>query len=245
MQEMIMQETPQMPNELSTEQWAQLLSLLSLDGSLPLYEAMGVPVDDKQGFQKTLREAILDARRLYDASPGQIPSVAAMLFDRLGSIAAAGFAHWAQNAFLGYHADQPDWSAWDIVFSHWAYSRCKDLDFLRQQTQDSFIASYTQKAVTDDVKQRGEELLYSPLSEWDLEMFARRGYGVAWECSPYSTVEAIIRIERLKKFAGQVWQNLSLDERGEVQKRAQALIDELKVWMPGPLPSLEQLLGKV
>jgi hypothetical protein len=237
-----MKEISQMSNELNTEQWSQLMSLLSLDGVLPLYEAMGVPVDHKEAFQKALREVILKARQLYEASPDHLPSVATMLFDRLGTVAAGHFAHWAQSIFLGYHADQPDWSAWDIVFSQWAYSRRQDLDFLPQQKQNEFIAGYRQDAVTEDVKKKGEELLNSPLSDWDLEMFSRRGYSISWEASPYSTAEVIIRIERLKKFARKMWQNLSPSEKKEFQERGQTLINALKVWMPGPLPSLEHLL---
>ena len=234
-----------MSNDLTAEQWTQLLSLLSLDGALPLYEAMGVPVAEKGAFQKTLREVILEARRLYEASPDHVPPVAVMLFDRLGSSAAGPFATWAQGAFLGYHADQPEWSAWDIVFSHWAYSRCQDLDFLPQQKRDAFITGYREKAATDDVKQKGEEIFEKQLSAWDLEMFARQGYGSTWESSPYSTAEAIVRIGRLKKFANEVWKSLPPSEREELQQRAQALIDQLKVWMPGPLPRLDVLLREL
>lgn len=233
-----------MSDKFTNEQWTQFLSMLSLDGVQPLYEAMGVPVADKAVFQKTLREVIHQARRVYEASPDNVPSVATMLFDRLGSAAARQFATWANGAFLGYHADQPEWSAWDIIFSHWAYSRRHDLDFLPPQKRDSFISGYRQKAVTNDLKQKGEEALNSPLSDWDLEMFARRGYGRSWESSPYSTAEAIARIERLKKFAHEVWENLSPGERVELQKRGQELINILKVWMPGPLPSLDALLRK-
>ena len=229
--------------DLTAEQWTQLLSLLSLDGALALYEDMGVPVDDKEAFQRTLREVILEARQRYEANPDSVPSVVAMLGARMGSTAAAPFLSWAHGVFLGYHADQPDWSAWDIVFSQWAYSRSKELEFLPKQKQDLFIKSYRETALTDDIKRKGEEALRKPLSGWDMEMFARQGYGVAWESSPYSTAEAIVRIERLKRFAAKLWSVLTADEREEVQVRAQALIDQLRVWMPGPLPRMDALSG--
>lgn len=231
-----------MSSDLTAEQWTQLLSLLSLDGALALYEDMGVPVVDKEAFQRTLREVILEARNQYEANPDSVPSVVAMLCARLGGPAASQFIAWAKGLFLGYHADQPDWSAWDIVFSQWAYSRSKELDFLSKQKQDLFIARYREKATADDIKRKGEESLRKPLSAWDMEMFARQGYGVAWESSPYSTAEAIVRIERLKRFAAESWSTLTPDEREELQVRAQALLDNLKVWMPGPLPRLDALL---
>jgi hypothetical protein len=203
---------------------------------------MGVPIGDKRAFQTTLREVILEARRLYEASPDHLPAVAATLLRRLGMATARPFVSWARGAFLGYHADQPEWSAWDIVFSHWAYSRSGDLDFLPAQQRDAFITGYREKAATDDVKQKGEELLEKQLSAWDLETFARQGYGSTWESSPYSTAEAIIRIERLKKFVNEVWNSLTPTDREELQRRAQELINQLKVWMPGALPRLDVLL---
>jgi hypothetical protein len=234
-----------MSPDLTAEQWTQLLSLLSLDGALPLYEDMGVPVAEKDAFQKTLRVVIIEARRLYETNPNRVPSVAAMMSARLGSAAAEPFTVWARGIFLGYHADQPEWSAWDIVFSQWAYSRRKELDFLPQQKRDWLITSYREKANTDDIKQKGEEILKKPLSDWDLEMFARQGYGIAWESSPYSTAEAIVRIERLKRLVAELWPILTPDEREEVQNRGQALINLLRVWMPGPLPRLDVLLREL
>lgn len=241
----MMQHAKLMSHELTPEQWNQLLSLLSLDGALPLYEAMGVPVADKDSFQKILRDVIIDARRRFEVHPEQVPPVASMLFHRLGSTAAEPFAAWARGAFLGYHADQPDWSAWDIVMSHWAYSRSQDLDFLPEQKRESFVSGYREKAESGDVKRKGLEMLNKALSDWDLDMFARRRYGISWESSPYSTAEAIARIERLKRFAREVWQGLSPSEKEEFQQRAQALIDELEVWMPGLLPGLDTLLKEL
>jgi hypothetical protein len=231
-----------MPIDLTSEQWAQLLSMLSLDGALSLYDVMGVPVDDKGAFHEALREVINEARSVMKASPNYVPSPASMLLDRLDRTTRERFLAWARGVFLGYHADQPQWSAWDIVFSHWAYSRARDLDFLPEAKREFFLAGYREKVETDDVKRKAKELLNKPMSDWDLEIYARHGYGIAWESTPFSLAEAITRIERLKGFAAQFWKRLDASERGESQRRAQALIDELKVWMPGPLPKLEDLL---
>lgn len=228
--------------ELTAEQWTELLSLLSLDGAMPLYEAMRVPVANKGTFQTTLRMVILEARQLYETSPGSIPPVGTMLCERLTKEEARRFGYWTQCIFLGYHADQPDWSAWDIVLSQWAFSRRRELDFLPQQKRESLIAGYQQKVVTDDIRQKSEEILRQPLSDWDLEIFARRGYGISWESSPYSTAEAIVRIERLKQHVAVVWSELESTEKKQLHEKAQTLINDLGVWMPGPLPYLDLLL---
>jgi hypothetical protein len=231
-----------MSRELTAEQWAELLGLLSMDAILPLYDLMGVPVADPAGFQKTLRDVVREARRRYEADPDAVPPVAAMLLDRLDPADAERFAAWAGGVYLGYHADQPDWSAWDIVFSQWAYSRRRDLDFLPAEKRGLVIDGYRRMVDTGDVKARCREVMAQPLSDWDLEVFSRRGYGVAPHSGPCSTVEAIARIERLKKYCAEVWQALTPAEREQLGRRAQTLLDQMRVWMPGPLPPLGDLL---
>jgi hypothetical protein len=231
-----------MSNELTPEQWSELLSLLSLDCIVPFFGVMAIPIDDEDLFRRNIREVIVTARQMYESRPDQIPPLPRMLFDRLGVTAAERFDRWARNVFLGYHADQPDWSAWDIVFSHWAYGRRRDLDFLPPEKREALVSEYCRNVDTDDVKRTAEALASKPLSDWDIEMFARRNYGASWESSPFSIVEAITRIERLKRFARNIWLNLNDDEREKMQKNAQELVDTLGVWMPGQLPALGRLL---
>jgi hypothetical protein len=231
-----------MAKELTAEQWNQLLSVLSLDCAGPFYGAMGVPVKSADRFREVLREVILEARRRYETDPKQVPDVAGMLLNRLDRPSAEQFERWARGAFLGYHADQPDWSAWDIVFSRWAYSRRKDLVFLPEEKRESLVSEYRLKVTTDDIEQLANEALEGPLSDWDLEMYARRNWGASWESSPFSVIESIVRIERLTRYARAFWASLDEREREATQVAAEKLIEELSVWMPGALPSLDGLL---
>lgn len=234
---------PAAAGDLTPDEWAQLLAVLSLDAAPEFYGAMGVPARDPVAFQRALRAAILEARGRHDAEPDRIPPVAAMLADRLPEPDAEAFLRWARRAFLGYHADQPEWSAWDIVFSHWAYSRRGDLDFLPPVTRDALVDAYRNTAATDDVRERGERAAERPLSDWDVEIYARRGYGAEWESGPYSTIEAVCRIKRLKQFVAAMWPRLTPREHAQLHDRADALIAELGVWLPGPLPRLDTLLA--
>jgi len=232
-----------MAKEVSAEQWNQLLSVLSMDKSRGFYAAMGAPVENVERFQATLREVILDGRQRYEANPERVPDIAGLLVQRLDGETAKRFAEWARGAFLGYHADQPDWSAWDIVFSQWAYSRRKDLAFLPEEKRALFVSDYRREATTEDVREAAREVAEKPLSDWDLEMYARRNWGASWESSPFSIMESIARIERLKRFARAFWVGLDERERVAMQQAAEKLADELGVWMPGPLPTLDELLG--
>lgn len=234
---------PAAPGDLTPDEWAQLLAVLSLGAAPEFYGLMGVPTRDPATFQRALRATILDARGRQDAEPDHIPPVAEMFADRLQTSDAEAFLRWARGVFLGYHADQPEWSAWDIVFSQWAYSRRGDLGFLPTTTRDALVVAYREIAETDDVRERCERAAERPLSDWDVEVYARRGYGAEWESGPYSTIEAVCRIERLKQFVSVVWPELTPQERAQLHDRAEALLAELGVWMPGPLPQLDTLLG--
>jgi hypothetical protein len=232
-----------MAKDLSTEQWNQLLSVLSLDNARGFYDAMGVPVENTESFQASLREAIMEGRQRYETNPRETPDVAKLLLQRLDATTAQRFVKWASGAFLGYHADQPDWSAWEIVFSRWAYSRQNDLAFLPQQKRESLVSEYRLHVTTDDIERLATEALEASLSDWDLEMYARRDWGASWESSPFSVIESIVRIERLKRFARAFRASLDEREREAMQRAAEKLVEELGVWMPGPLPTLDSLLG--
>ena len=173
--------------------------------------------------------------------PNIIPEVSKIFFDRLGATATV-FGTWAQGVFLGYHADQPGWSTWDIVFSQWAYSRIQDLYFLPQEKCGSLVRQYRTEVDTIDIRRKADIILKIPLTGWDLEMFSRQGYGIAWESGPFAIAESIIRIQRLKKFAGKWWSTLTSSERYLIEERAVMLIADLKVWLPGSLPRLSELL---
>jgi len=232
-----------MAKDLSAEQWNQLLSVLSLDNARGFYDAMGLPVENAASFQASLREAIMEGRQRYENNPQEIPDVAKLLLQRLDATTTQRFVRWASGAFLGYHADQPDWSAWDIVFSQWAYSRRKDMSFLREEKCATFVSDYRREGSDEDVKKMARELMEKPLSDWDLEMYARRDWGASWESSPFSVIESIVRIERLKRFARAFRASLDEREREAMQRAAEKLVEELGVWMPGPLPTLDSLLG--
>lgn len=231
-----------MADELTGRQWTALLSLLSLDSILPLYGEMGVPSDEAQVLQAKLRETILQVRLVVDHDPTSVATVQNTLIQMLDPATVARFLHWANEVFLGDHSEQPSWSGWDIVFSHWAYSRQEYLGFLPQVKSGAFVTGYRKMVGSEDVKEKASNLSKRPLSDWDKEMYIRHGYGAAWEDSPYSTAEWITRVERLKQFALHVWSDMEPQEREEFQRHAQMLLDDLHVWMPGPLPSLTDLL---
>ena len=232
-------------NVFSSQQWRQLLSLLSLDGVIPLYEIMGLMVRDKAIFLQVLRQTIREIRVQYEADATHVPIVAAMLIRNLereiSTETALTFIAWAKTVFLGNHSEQPTWSAWDIVFSHWAYSRQRDVAFLSADLRDYLVIGYREQVDPEDITNRIEAQKMQQLSEWDMDVFVRQGYSIEDAPNPYQTVKFITRIHRLQTFLAQFALKLSSSEKEQVERQAQSLIDELGVWMPGPIPSIDTL----
>ena len=229
----------------NSQQWRQLLSLLSLDEVVPLYEIMGLTVRDKAKFLQVLRQTIREIRVQYEADAMRVPTVAAMLIGNLeremSAETALTFIAWAKTVFLGNHSDQPTWSAWDIVFSHWAYSRQRDIAFLPEDLRDYLVTGYREQVDAEDIEKQIETQKMQRLSEWDMEVFARQGYSIEDAPNPYLTVKFITRIHRLQTFSAQFARKLSSSEKEQVNRQAQSLIDELGVWMPGPVPGIDTL----
>lgn len=223
-----------------TDAWEKLLPILSLERTLPLYGAMGVPGNDPAVLQRQIREVLRP--QTSEHGLGDKSSWLEMLRERLGTAQLTVFLQWAEGVYLGYHADQPEWSAWQIAFSQFAYSHRGKIDFLKAEKREIFLTGYRERVEIDDIKNINTTLAKLPLSAWDLDVFSAQGYGASWESGPLAVVEPLIEVERLKQFAREFWIALEPTEREELQRRAQALLQELRVWMPGPLADLGVLL---
>lgn len=222
-----------------------LLVLLSLDGVVPLYADLGLPFEDGRAFLRVLRETILENRLAWESGSGQPPALRALLLrnlqEGLGPHAARVFSRWAETLFMGDHAAQPQWSAWDIVFSNWAFGGKSEPKGLPADKREALLRSYVDKTSVDDLKAKVAELRARRLSEWDLDMYARHGYGVDEFTDPYLIIELMVKIRRLQEFWAEAGPLLSDEEMEALLSEAGELIERLGVWMPGPLQSLDEL----
>jgi hypothetical protein len=234
-------------NDLTPQQWTRLLALLSLDGVVPLYEYMGLTMENKACVLQILRDTILEGRSLYKVNPTYFPPLADMLLQNLeqelGTEVSKLFNSWFKTVFLGDHAEQPEWSAWDIIFSHWAYSRTEDIQFLSDEVRNYLTIEYGQKVDTEDLQLLIQQIKSQRLSDWDMAMFERHSYSIFDESDPYLTVEYIVKIYRLQQFIKELTLKLSSIEKEQIVQTAQKLINELDVWMPGPIPDFDTLIG--
>ncbi len=232
-------------NPYPDPQLSTLIILLSLDGVVPLYEEMGVPAEDGKAFLLVLRKTVVENRRIWATSSEQRPALRALLLrnlrDALGHDAARAFSRWAENAFVGDHAAQPQWSGWEIVFSNWAFNEQLWLKGLPDEKKEALLRSYVEKTSVEDLRAKIGGLKSRPLSEWDLDMYARHGYGVDEFADPYLIVELMVKMRRFQQFWCEAAPGLADEEKEMLLSEGQEVIDRLGVWMPGPLRSLDEL----
>src|ERR1051326_6600063 len=111
---------------LNPTRWGMIFTLLSIDIIAPLYEAMGLNLRDKDGFRQLLRHLILENRRNYEQNPEVIPPLAdrvlAEMEAKFGKEESEHFYKWATTVYNEVHADQPQWSAWELLFFRAAYN---------------------------------------------------------------------------------------------------------------------------
>ncbi len=242
-----------MGDELPQSQWGMIVTLLSMDGVLPFYEAMGLtaalevsPVDAVQ-LILPLREMILRNREEYVSDPSVTPALA----PKLQSVVAANFGDraesrvvaWAKRTFKQVHADQPEWSAWNLVFFRWVFGQRKeDLEAI-PSCRTLLKERFTALADMDELEELAESAKTSLLSDWDLEMCSLHGFDPFDDAADYfGPVLTTAEVFKTQQFFREVVPQLSEQEKSWLHSQGQLLVAEMKVWMPGPLPGLDQTM---
>lgn len=222
--------------------WTQISIVLSLDVAFEFFADFRLPARDHLDFQNRLRNAIGELRKIASEGGNDMPNIRNVMKNHMPPSDIQRLNAWGNKQFLGYHADQPAISAWDVVVSHWAYSRNREIEFLGPENHRWFCQEYKSKVLVDDIRQRSEIAAERPLSDWDLEMYSRHQFGKEWESSPFATIESMVRGNRLIQFLAQFSKRLGVDNSVQVQRSAESLLGEMRVWMPFKLPRLESLL---
>jgi hypothetical protein len=222
---------------LSPIQWGMIFILLSMDVITPFWEAMGLRLRDSKYFQNLLRSLIIENRKIYEQDPETIPPLAARVFEQLESLMGKSESEslykWATNIYNEVHADQPQWSAWEIIFFRAAYNaQIKKQLGLPEEEIDSILSKYKKDLDTADVEQKIESLKTKPLSDWDLEMYSIHQFHNDDLNNPFDLVLRFIRMNRFQNFWEGLLQNLSEDEKVILHQNGQEIIKEMGVWLP-------------
>lgn len=233
---------------LNPSQWGLIFTLLSMDIMVPLYEAMGLQLKEKEKFISLLRRLIIDNRKIYEANPSIIPPLADRVMEMLkcsfSEAEAKNLYHWAVSVFTQVHAEQPQWSAWEMLFHTWAYNTQQQAKLLELplERRNQIFSDYRDALNLKAVKQQIAELKSHQLSIWDMEIYSIHQFNNDDEIAdPFNTVTQTIEINFFQLFWKKTISQLSLSDKNCFWEHGQQLLTEREVWMPEPLKHPDDL----
>lgn len=215
------------------ERMAGVASLLSLDVTLPFYEAMGLHLADPGGFQQAIRQLIKTEARRYDEDKPFPNLLAAMRHDltqREGETQAHAFQRWFDNLYWELPYQQLQWSLWLDAF-HQGFDPAAEPDrqLLAGDQQEQAVAAFAEFMDVDELRQQSESVASQPLSDWDLESYVRRGFDPDDDMmdDPFCHVFALVEMARVQAFAHSLIPMLTAEEHEQLREQAAWLVAEL------------------
>lgn len=239
-----------MTDPLPASQWGMMACLLSMDAVRPLHKEMGLEWPDRDAFILALRQLILENRLEYQADPTHSPPLGKKLVrlvaDLFSERQSQVFLNWAQNVFKQVHADQPDWSGWHLAFFRWVFGQ-KNNDLLAISRSRGLIESrFRELADTAPLEEKIQAIKTEPLSDWDLEMCTMHGFDPSNDSADFfDAIIATFEICATQLFFGEVLPKLDERDRRWLHSEGQRLLSNMKVWMPGPLPTLDEMVRRL
>lgn len=233
-------------NRLDPTQWGLIIALLSMDVIEPFFEDMGLILRKKRNHVIVLRDLILVSRKQYEADQGVVPPIAdnvlATLRSTFGESDAQTFFVWATNIFYQVHADNPQWSAWDILMSEWIYNDSFIPQVLSEEKAQILVDRYEKIMDIADVESNIVVIKKKPLSMWDMEMYAIHGFSNDDELNdPFADVVSTVEMNRFRQFWRILCDTLTSEDKRLLHEKGQNAVDKLEIWMPGPLVDPEAL----
>jgi hypothetical protein len=226
---------------------ASIAALLSLDCVRPLMPAMGLDFVDSHALVACLRELVAAVRARAEA--GEVPEdlgrdMLALVKERLGDDAAAGLERWIRHTYWEAHEDQPHWSAWHIAFHFCAYKKGQhDALALPLDRRNDLLDDFVEMLDVGELGAQLESLCDGAASDWDVEVFVRRGWDPADEHDvPRGLVREIARMHRFQLFAAKVVSQLGASQLAATRDAAQRIVERRGVWLPEPLEGLGELV---
>lgn len=230
---------------MSTASIRQCLILLALDSMEPFLK--------EAGFTRHLADARAAVRRHFPAErrinalddravARMAMAVSSDLAARHGATAGSAFLTWVGGFFVGTHADMPDWSGWEIALSRMLPAAIASAMGMSEAGAAALVGRHRQAIDTADIDALRARTVDEALSPWDVEVYAGNDLDDLDEMAdPYQTMRWAVRMHRFRRFWVETMEALTPAAREGLLAAAQAKLDELGVWMPGPLgwPSTE------
>lgn len=215
-----------------------MASLLSLDVVRPFYGAMGLVLAEPDGLQEALRAIMVRGRQQYRETKTLIDVMAELrrtIAVREGEARAEQFQRWFDHLYLDIPAHQRQWSWWSEAFEIGLATgnHAPEVPLLGGKHK-VFVTMYREAMDLQELRNQAEVLKASPLSDWDLEIYVRRGYDhddFAMD-DPFHRTFAIVRLARLQLVVRELLKALSPSEQQRLHKDARRTIAKLEPRQP-------------
>ena len=241
------------PNKIPifpTSHWNELFTLLSLDSVDDLYTYVGLDFCSRQALQDAVRACIELVRLDRDVLAAKKPSQEVLLpclQEKLGEEVFSKFLHWASLAFLGTHAEQPEFSAWSWALHDWFSPKewsqdvaAADMEWLMKifrSLSDEHYAIWESEVAA--IKQRY-------LSEWNVDMYKRNGWnhfdGIK---DPFISLSLMVSVRDTQKTLKAANKKLPPETLERLRDAGQQILDRHEVYMPEPLLDIPTLVSRL
>lgn len=181
-------------DRLPARRWGLIFTLLSMDLAQPFSGALGLAAFPLARFRNDLRAVILDYRAHVLATRTPEP-IAARAFARLDADDGWRLFEWCTGTFMYVMADQKVWYRWYLSLSRVVYdapAASRLIDLLSGETLNTVRAAMD----TGSVEATIAGAKRSPLSQWDVEMYARHGFNDEIGPDPFDIILSTVKIAR-------------------------------------------------
>ncbi len=189
---------------LELHRWYNIFILLSLDIVKTFHEQMGLGWLPPN-FVLMLRWLISENAETPKEEQVFVHNVFHEMKQLLDPNQEESFHGWATRVFKTVFRDQPQWSAWHILFHRSAYVSSDRLLFLGDRLE-KILSDFREIVCMKDVRQMIDKLNAQPFSSWDLEMYQIQGFESDGVNDPLDIILETVEIFRFQRF----WKLLSL-----------------------------------
>jgi len=229
-----MQAGSDLESSIASRAWA--IPLLTLDSVLPFHELLGLPsTKTSPTLMDVLREVTVAVRRQVGLAATRetthtIGAYLQALATAMGPNVQEHFVWWLQNVF---HADTQSHSAlsgWDYMLRHCRHSsRDWERLHLPKELSSEILKRFRATIDISEYHLRYKQVQATPLSDWDLHMYASQLYDLDDDkpclltVNPFLTIELTIRNYQGYRFWAWVLRELSPDEQTQLWEMARQI----------------------
>jgi len=120
--------------------------------------------------------------------------------------------------------------------SEWVCNHSVVFNRISESGATNLLDRYEEMIDIADVESKIAIARKMPLSMWDMEMYAIHGFSNDDELNdPFADVVSTVEMNRFRRFWRMLCDILTSEDKRLLHDQGQKTVDEIEIWMPGPL----------